>query len=263
MTDGVLCRDSDSAEIDQPGANCNFTGSTGELEPALFSVRIGRTSLCAEAPLDTSVDMTYLLGSYSDSAFTEPQDVFQTGDMMYLTFDVTNPVATIDEITFNQVNILAGAGASAVTDAVYWVAEPRGAGAYAANIDFTLISEVQQPISPNTPGRLALGFRLLRQSLKTVSTFIGVGSGDSSPLVVQVTVDILYHGNQRRTVHLSHDFNGATVSEAVIVTVMDNPNGDVAIEESSPADGASAASAVSPLPLIMLITLLLAYVFHL
>jgi len=215
LTDTVLCRDLSIADDGQSGTSCNITGNS-----ALFSVNIGRTSLCAEDPINTAAHQTYTLKTFFDREFKTPQDVFQTGDMIYFQFDITNPDTTIDEITFNQIKIQAGIWASHVRDVVYSVAEPRGAGTYTHDIDFALINEVKQPVSPGQTATLQFGFRLLRSKLDVVREYVTLGSDGPKSISAKVTVDLLYHGNQKRTVDLSHDITTTTISEEVQLTLV-------------------------------------------
>jgi len=247
LTDRVICRDVSPSDIEegQPGASCNVTGDgSGDPTPALLSVQIGRTSICEGETIDTSEHMRYSLKSYFDRNFHEAQDVFQTGDMIYFAFEVTNPAITIDEITFNQIIISGGADATLVTDTLYWVPEARSRGTNLGSIDFDIFEEVRRPVPAGTPGRLTFGFRLLRTKLQAVSSFLTEGSSDPQPLTIQIVADLLYHGNQKRSVQLSQEVTGATLSEIHVITVMENPAGDLVENGNNDVDADDVSGAV-------------------
>jgi len=247
MQDNVLCRDVDPNTVQDGkyGTYCNFTGGPVSPPTTLLSVSIGKTSLCPGDDTDASGHLAYELQSYFDVELQEQQEVFQTGDMAYFVFEITSPQASIDSITFHQINVRAGSGAGATVDSIFQVAEPRGNASIIPTIDFVILREVHEILPPGEHGRLAFGFRLLRQFLTSVLLAL-TPDGETDTLTVEVTVDILYHGNQRRTQKIStlYDVSDATISESIVLTVMEG-NGDVAVTEDVDSYNASAASIVS------------------
>jgi len=251
MTDNVLCRDVDPKTVsdDQVGAFCNFTAGPNSPPPALLSVTIGKTALCPEKAIDASAQLSIKLQSYFDRHFEEPQDVFQTGDMIYFRVDIENPQATIDEVTFNAITINSQ---DISPDDLYFVDEIRGNASWIQNIDFEVIEQITRPLSTNERGHLSFGFRLLRQSLNTVYTLLSANAGASGSLTVTVTIDILYHGNQRRSLQFSRSVSGDLLTESHVITVTDNKDG---VDENMDVDGEynSAISTTSSFSVLFLL----------
>lgn len=195
-TGHLLCRDFDSV-IGCPGnPNTNF------------SINIGKTDLCDKdaKEADASAGLSHVLESYFDSEHQIPQNVFQTGDLIFFRVVVKDPVSTIDEITFNGITVTKADLTS--PDTLYQVQNPKDTfdnvnTVKLTSVGFNVTQEVRQPehdlVSPNTEAVLAFQFKLSRalQSLSALSSTVNDGA---QQLTVSVTIDLFYHGNQKRTI---------------------------------------------------------------
>lgn len=195
-TGNLLCRDYDSVILCPQDPNTNFT------------INIGKTDLCDSdaKETDASAGLTNILDSYFDAEHQIPQNVFQTGDIIYFRVIVKDPVSTIDEITFNEVNVFKADLSD--SDLLYKVQNPKDTyddvdTIKATSVLFNITHEVRQPehalVSPNTEGVLAFSFKLSR-NLQTLSTLSAATNDGAQQLTVSVTIDLFYHGNQKRTI---------------------------------------------------------------
>jgi len=191
----LICRDYTSEMA------CSGSPSTN------FTIAIGKTDLCDEngKEVEASAGLSTGIETFYDSDRTVPQSIFQTGDMVYFKLSVKNPSSTIDQITFNQIRVYTSAD-STVEDPLYHVINPgdlpSAADVFNLDAQFNITQEYRDLsyLEPNAEGDLNFNFRLLRNHLNVVNTLSSV-SADSmtQQLTVEVIIDILYHGNQKRT----------------------------------------------------------------
>jgi hypothetical protein len=205
-----------------------------------FTINIGTTDLCDDAPdVDASAGLSYVLEPFYDPDWNVPQNVFQTGDMIFFEVIVNDPVGTIDQVTFNtiQLNGPATKKRDPPSDTLYYTATAGDIGSSFANVDFNITREKRSDDSHVTPpGRdviLAFQFRLNREYLTTV---YGLSPDNSKLITVEVIIDIWYHGNQRRTVVLAGAQPATTHSS---ITFYDLANGaDADAENVNPDEEA-------------------------
>jgi len=151
-------------------------------------------------PVDASAGLTTSLESYFDSDFETPQNVFQTGDLIYFRLIVKDPLSTIDSITFNSIVVRNSELSN--YDTLYHVLNP---GDFSTTPTTTIntnamvnVSEVRHPyplLTPNSDGILTFQFQLLRSALNVVNTLAALPNEDAQELTVEAMVDIWYHGN--------------------------------------------------------------------
>jgi hypothetical protein len=257
MNDTLLCRDTEpkwGAGYTYPGLPCNFTGSGKEPAPAIFQFNVGKTFLCDEEALDTSTSMTYQLLSYSDADFARPTTTFQTGDMIYMQFILTNPSVSVEAVTFNLITLVSGA----TSNTIYSVPEPFATGQWLSGINGEFLSEVRTLVPSGQPAVLEFGFQLSRSQLSSITVLGDNEDDDSISLLVQVSVDILYHGNNKRAVMVNHELNTASISEAAVITIMEN---DMEADYVDIDFFGSSASATTLNTLTILCALLLLVIF--
>jgi len=187
----LLCRDylSPTGTV----SACPITPSTN------FTIHLGKTDLCDVAPAtDASLGLSETLESFYDSALTLPQAVFQTGDMVYFALTVTNPAATIDRITFNSIKV--DSVSLSAPNVLYEVTTPGDVATfYLHTAKLNVTREIRETmVSPGETGLLTFEFRLLRDVLDSISDSV-LNSASAANLqkdvVVQVIIDIWYHGN--------------------------------------------------------------------
>jgi hypothetical protein len=195
-TGNLLCRDYDSVIGCPQNPNVNFT------------INIGKTDLCDKDAknADASAGLSNVLETYFDAEHEVAQNVFQTGDMIYFRVVVSDPVATIDEITFNTVTVTKPDMTG--LDTLYQVQNPKDSYSDSttikmSSVGFNVTQEVRQPehglVSPNSEAVLAFQFKLSRslQALQSLSSSVNDGA---QQLTVSVVIDLFYHGNQKRTI---------------------------------------------------------------
>jgi len=176
--------------------------------------------------VDGSAGLTTALLPYYDPAFTVPQNIFQTGDMVYFQLIVNDPTSTIDAITFNE--ILLNNAVLSVTDNLYEVTNPGDLPSVAAVLtaaEVNVTQEIRQPapfVAPGQNGVLTFQFRLLRNHLNVINSLSSVNPDDlTEQLTVQATIDIWYHGNQKRTVVAAGSLPSVTHSQISFYNVQE------------------------------------------
>jgi len=124
--------------------------------------------------------------------------------MVFFRLMVKDPSSTIDQVSFNQIRVYTTADSS-VEDMLYKVANPGDLPAQATvfktDAQFNITQEFRVPfLEPSAEGDLFFNFRLLRNHLTVVQTLSTVSSDAmTQQLTVEAIIDILYHGNQKRT----------------------------------------------------------------
>jgi len=246
MQDRVLCRDSFTTLEGQPGNTCNFTGDVVDSPNQLFDFKIGRTSLCDEGAVDTGREMTYTLTSFFDEFYLQPTTVFQTGDRIFFQFVLTNPLVSIDRISFNQIIIKAD-GVANVTDTLYSVSAPFEFGSWLNDVEGRTLHESRDPVPAGEPAILQFTFRLHRAKLQSLLPFLS-NDQTQTDVTVGVTVDIAYHGNgvaKRETLTTS-----TAISKDAIVTILQGNDPTTENTDDKKEDGevndANNASSVYP-----------------
>ena len=174
---------------------------------------------------------------------TLPQSIFQTGDMVYFGLVVNNPASTIDMITFNQI-VVYDVATQKQTTTLYKVSAPGveptdSTNTFDPNVLFNITSEVRgpNPVPPGTDAELDFEFKLLRSAIDALFSVSSVSSATmQKDLMVEVTIDIWYHGNdnsRRRTFIASTSHSGPLPSvEHTQIAFYDVDNTDI---EQQPA----------------------------
>jgi len=266
-TDILLCRDYVAVDACQADPSTNFT------------ISIGQTDLCDNADAaDASAGLTSELVTYYDAGLTVPQAIFQTGDMVYFKLIVNDPVSTIDQITFKKVMVTEDGGdndilyfqpvSGAEIDVASLEASSLDSGEFNEDAQFNITSEFRQPfLNPKTDGVLLFQFRLLRDALNVVDSLSTNGGDITQSLTVEVTYDILYHGNQKRTVTATNLLPAVAHSRIAFYDtamteeneLMPHNNEDALDDEFSAFFGSSASSvAVSAIAVVAAAALVLA-----
>jgi hypothetical protein len=190
----LICRDYTNTDA------CSGSPSTN------FTIIVGPTDLCDahSKDIDASAGLSTGIETYYDADLTVPQSIFQTGDMVYFKLSVVDPSSTIDQITFNTIRVYTTADSS-IEDALYATLAPGDDVAQATtfNLDaqFNITQEFRSPfLRPGDEGDLNFNFRLLRKHLQVISALSTVSSDAmTQQITVEAVIDILYHGNQKRT----------------------------------------------------------------
>jgi hypothetical protein len=164
-----------------------------------FSISIGNTDLCDDgSDADASKGLTAELETFYDADLTVPQAIFQTGDMVYFKLIVNDPSSTIDQITFESIELKAQDGNGApLKDILLDLSVPT----FNVPSEFNITAEFTTPfLKSGVDGVLQFHFRLLRDVLSVINGLSSASSGDmTQQLTVEATINILYHGNQKRT----------------------------------------------------------------
>jgi hypothetical protein len=195
-TGNLLCRDFANTIVCPQDPNTNFT------------ISIGQTDLCDNGPeADASAGLTNTLESYFDEEYSAPQNIFQTGDMIFFKVIVKDPVATIDEITFNEVLVRSNVDINK-QDTLYKVSHPKDLFTDPNTVKLTAVlfnitKEIRQPtdiISPGSEAVLLFSFKLYR-SLQALTTLSSADpEAQAQQLTVEVSLDLWYHGNQKKSI---------------------------------------------------------------
>jgi hypothetical protein len=195
-TGNLLCRDFANTIVCPQDPNTNFT------------ISIGQTDLCDNGTeADASAGLTNTLESYFDEGYSVPQNIFQTGDMIFFKVIVKDPEATIDEITFNQV-LLRNNVPPYHDDLLYKVETPKDLYTDTSThkltaVLFNITQEIRQPtdiISPGSEAVLQFSFKLSR-SLVALNTLSSADpEAQAQQLTVEVLIDLWYHGNQKKSI---------------------------------------------------------------
>jgi hypothetical protein len=225
-TSDLLCRDFTGAP--QPCPDHPFTD---------FTIKIGKTDLCDNGQVaDASSGLAYVLESYYDQEYTLPQTIFQTGDMIYFRVSVINPLATIDAIKINK--LLIWDEQRTTFESLFDVATP---GVNKSELHIT--QEVDSLVPAGEPGYLAFYFRVSRNSVSGINLLNSLASAAdlSRQLIVEATIDIWYHGNQKRATRVVAGPLPAVTHATIAVynyektgdDIIVNNNNEVAGEDSS------------------------------
>jgi hypothetical protein len=214
----VLTIDTDAGETQV----CNLQGtiefSTGKLDcrdltttglcpgdpTTNFTISIGATDLCDNAPdVDASAGLVLALDTFYDEDLTVPQAIFQTGDMIYFKLTVTDPISSIDQITFNKIVVKNTGGDHDdlyVASAPGSLALPEVATTFDLDAQFNITDEMREGeadsivLAPGADGVLTFHFRLLRDKLQVVQD-LSTPNDMTEQLTIEATIDLLYHGN--------------------------------------------------------------------
>jgi hypothetical protein len=188
--------------------DCRDYATVGACEGAPqtnFTIAIGKTDLCDKNDVvsDASKGLTVGIETYYDAEHSVPQSVFQTGDAVFFKLHVVDPSSTIDQITFRQIR--AYATTEHDLSIVYEVVNAGDLPSSATidnNVFFNLTQELREPfLLPNNVGELHFNFRLMRKMLEDLNDLSSVDTDSmTKQLTVEATIDILYHGNQKRSI---------------------------------------------------------------
>lgn len=233
-TGDLMCRDEETVFLCPGFPTTNFT------------ISIGATDLCdGDHDVDASAGLTHVLEPFYDSAYTVPQNTFQTGDMVYFKLIVNDPTSTIDAITFNQIDL--SDDLLVHTDNLYKVVTPGDLPTAltttvlsAAQVNVT--SEIRQPtafVAPGNDAVITFQFRLLRNHLQTIGALSTANPNDmTKQLTVSATIDLWYHGNQKRTIVASGSLPSVSHSQISFYNMPDveeELENNVALEEADQA----------------------------
>lgn len=205
----LLCRDYSSLDYCQGSPNVNF------------SIAIGKTDLCDTAKaVDASGGLSLLLETYYDADYQIPQSLFQTGDMVYFKLIVRDPSSTIDQITFSYIQMRSTDAGITDTDELFsqpTPGDPLTTATMHADVGFNVTEEFRTPyLIPNSDGELRFNFRLLRNHLNLVSALSSINADSMTKnLLVEATIDILYHGNQNNK---KREFAAQTIRPSITHT---------------------------------------------
>eukprot|EP01112_Ceratiomyxa_fruticulosa_P002531 TRINITY_DN1266_c0_g1_i10.p1 TRINITY_DN1266_c0_g1~~TRINITY_DN1266_c0_g1_i10.p1 ORF type:complete len:510 (+),score=126.32 TRINITY_DN1266_c0_g1_i10:135-1664(+) len=180
----LLCRDLSSG----PGA-CPGTDSALNVE---FFLRSGPTSLCDDPSYtnQASAGTTITLIAFTDPEHLDSQTSYVTGQRIYFTMEVVSPLATIEQVTFNSIKFSAGSSSDVVYAAYPETTKP--------NINF-IKSEQFEDVNPGDSALLLFQLDLYRDQFDSLLA-LNTSSGQDYEIVkVEVTVDLLYHGNAKHT----------------------------------------------------------------
>jgi hypothetical protein len=190
-TQNLLCRDlTDASNTVLPCIAFPVTN---------FTLSLGKTDLCDsnDKVVDTAGGMTEVLESFYDADRSLPQNIFQTGDMVYFNLIVNNPSASIDTITFNSIRV-----GSATFTPLYWVDTPGTTDPTYIHTSPTsqinTTTEIRDSlVRAGQDALLQFNFRLLRNVIGSLVDLSTITAGDMQrDLTVEVVIDIWYHGNE-------------------------------------------------------------------
>jgi len=217
----VTCRDLNAAA---PTA-CLFANGNPSVN---FTIAIGHTSLCEEAALDATKDLKYDLRTYADAEFSAPLSVFAVGDLLYFSL-VVSDTSTIDGVTITEVRVY---DSNTHSDILYQQAagvESYPSSSKGPNFNITQTASKLEI----TPGQTSLtaGVFKLNRGLDTLSSISAATPQDMmSSVTLEVTFDIAYHGNWKRTVRA--DFGPVQGQEQQHISIYFDPNKEAVPEEN-------------------------------
>jgi hypothetical protein len=192
-TGNLDCRDYTTVQACQGNPTTNFT------------IAIGHTDLCDNAPdIDATKGLNGVLTPFYDADLTDARNVFQTGDMVYFTLAITDPLSTIDQVTFRSIDVRSST-VPTQHNLLYEVANagdlPSAATTFYTQADFNVTQEVRGfSVSPGQTQSLAFNFRLNRKALNAISTLSTLTASDmTQQLTIEAVVDLMYHGNTKRS----------------------------------------------------------------
>jgi len=230
FSDTLLCRDGNSTDAQ--------TCVGGTPSPVTFSLNVRATDLCAPEVLDTSAANTYTLTPFFAPQDTDPTFSYQTGDMIYWQLTVVDPLVTIDSVTFSSVLMyVSSTEGSAQNDLLYSGSTTTVKG---SNVGLTLV-ESNTVVPPGQPAVLTFSYQLLRSALDQTIAQLSASAGDaglSVEVTTAVTVNIFYHGNQKRSVttHVNEKSTTASQSRTVqLIIAPDVAEGVTAIAPKQPS----------------------------
>eukprot|EP01112_Ceratiomyxa_fruticulosa_P008105 TRINITY_DN20_c0_g1_i10.p1 TRINITY_DN20_c0_g1~~TRINITY_DN20_c0_g1_i10.p1 ORF type:complete len:703 (+),score=130.67 TRINITY_DN20_c0_g1_i10:257-2365(+) len=236
-----------------------------------FQLNSGYTDLCIDPTMatDASQGSELSITGFTDSAFTQQTDSFQSADFAYFRLSIVNPLASIDSISFNQIALTGANGADVIFSKDSSVTPADG-------VSFTK-NEVSSIVRAGTPAALTFSFQLLRDKLVNTIGFIDIldPNGLQQPFTVETVIDIYYHGNQKRSVtataslfgeevvahaERSRNVKSASSVSTISITVNASPKDVVQQDMDSLLPNESSAS-MSLVSFFLLAVLSLAYLF--
>lgn len=182
----LLCRDNTT--------NGMAGGCPSGTSAVSLSINIRNTQLCTITPVDTSNANSFVLSPYSDATHTLSSTQFQTGDKIYWTFQIVNPLVSIKSVSFNSIQLTLQSGA---TDILY--SSDNGGSTTIGNAVNLQLQGISGFIAAGSTGTLSFSYDLFRGQLPNT-----LGSLHSENLEIQVAtsvvVDIQYYGNTKRSI---------------------------------------------------------------
>jgi hypothetical protein len=158
-----------------------------------LSISVHDTQLCDATPVDTSSTSSYTLTAFSDAAHSITSVSFQTGDKVYWTFDVVNPLVSIESVTFNSIQLSLTSGGS--SDVLYNAAA-GGLSAVGNSVNLQY-QEISSTIAAGSTGSLSFSYDLLRANLPNTVGLLQTNNYEVQ-IATAVVVDIQYHGNKQK-----------------------------------------------------------------
>jgi len=272
--DSDVCNIAGTLEFSTGTLDCRDYDEVDEcaLEPsANFTIVIGKTDLCDKdaSSADASAGLTHKLETFFDSALTQHQSIFQTGDLVYAKVTLNDPSSTIDAVTFSSIAIAASDDA-ALEDVLYAVAS-SSYGPVAPNEDywFNKTMEIDTMLEPSADGSLVFSFRLVRLSGGVLESLSSASSSDlTKQLTITAALDILYHGNdnsvgKKRAVVVTNTVPTITHSQisfydTELVDDLEPHNNDEALNEEFDLFGNSASTVAASFAVVAAAALILA-----
>eukprot|EP01112_Ceratiomyxa_fruticulosa_P012959 TRINITY_DN3615_c0_g4_i2.p1 TRINITY_DN3615_c0_g4~~TRINITY_DN3615_c0_g4_i2.p1 ORF type:complete len:1722 (-),score=439.31 TRINITY_DN3615_c0_g4_i2:330-5495(-) len=239
----LMCRDSSFGNVTTCPGNSAATLIS-------FGLQVGATNLCVDQGLTLDVDTS--LATFSDPNYSQSSLSFQTYDMVYLTATIVDAVGTIDSVTLNDLRIVDSLHSS--QDVLYSLYGSANVNAAAAKFS---VAEVTTSVSPNNPAVVYMNFQLGRSVFPNTVGLLGSSNIFSQSLSIQVTVDILYHGNQKRTVQMNMESSKATPTSSILINVVQSERDMEEISQSELVNERSSSSFLTLNALLLIVTSLL------
>jgi len=222
-----------------------------------FTIKSGHTDLCDDiTPVSATDDATYTLVTYYDQN-DDVRDSFQVGDKVFVTLTGVNPKASIDSVMVNEVKVYV-LGNEAINTVIF----SRDTSFTLAGVEFNH-TDIETTVVAGEAIEIDLSFRLVRNLM--TSTVGLVTPTTPVQLVVEVTIDIDYHGNNKRNDNNINKSASSTRIISVIAkdeeTVVENGSDDIAAAPQSSSIFDSAATTIITPPIIFALVLLFVALF--
>jgi hypothetical protein len=203
--DTLICRD-----------NATASPCPKNPPPVQFSLSIRQTDLCAADAIDTSAENKYTLTPFFGPSDSSPTFSYQTGDMIYWQVTVVDPLATLDRVTFANIMIYVTSGDGTLQTDVLFDNEALTSTGTSALLT---IKESLTPVAPGQAAALTFQYKLLRSVLEQTVAQL-TSDNNVVEVTTSVTVNLLYHGNQKRT----FTEKSTTATQARTVQLMISPD---------------------------------------
>eukprot|EP01112_Ceratiomyxa_fruticulosa_P009764 TRINITY_DN255_c0_g1_i1.p1 TRINITY_DN255_c0_g1~~TRINITY_DN255_c0_g1_i1.p1 ORF type:complete len:572 (-),score=130.21 TRINITY_DN255_c0_g1_i1:123-1838(-) len=225
FNDTLTCRDG--------GASC-----TSVLATLSFSAL--ETKLCSYDTVDTGLGNAFSLSAFSSSAYNSPASTFKMESTAFFKLTALIPSVTLDSMILTNAQIIPVGGGS--SDIIY----STNSGAPAVTgLDFQ-VQNLLTPVRPGNPGTLTFSFLLRRDPLTNTVGLLGKDNIFELGFTVQVTVDLLYHSNQRRSVTAVLSSVGKSGSGSTEITVLFDENAVLGAPQAVEQPSSSSSTIIFP-----------------